>query len=78
MKASSLFVLASIPPLSPISFVFLTSLSNMTLSCMLFVVSSSNCKLDNNKLGNNNMDNNNKLVDNNNMERENVDHSAHV
>ena len=47
----------------------------MTLSWMLFVVSSSNCKLDNNKLGNNklgnnNMDNNNKLVDNNNMERE--------
>ena len=42
----------------------------MTLSWILFVVSSSNCKLDNNKLGNNNMDNNNKLVDNNNMERE--------
>ena len=62
----------------PYPLFFLTSLSNMTLSWILFVVSSSNCKLDNNKLGNNNMDKNNKLVDNNNMERENVDHSARV
>ena len=62
----------------PYPLFFLTSLSNMTLSWILFVVSSSNCKLDNNKLCNNNMDNNNKLVDNNNMERKNVDHCACV